>query len=286
VLATDLAFEREGSGPALVLMHGVGHHRQTWRPVTRLLANDHDVIAVDSPGFGKSPPLPVGTPATIAAYTDAFEAWVGHMGLERPHVAGNSMGGAIALELVRRGVVASATAISPAGFWSPGERTFCQRSLQLLAAMPPALRPAVKAAARTRAGRVALLGQLVGRPLRTPPDEAVGTLEDAWASAATLEACLAGFDHYDFHDGDQLDGTPVTVAWGSRDLLLLYGPQSRRARAALPRARHITMKGLGHVPTYDDPGMVAGAIRTTTAATRGDPGCVSAAKSFEPTPPG
>jgi pimeloyl-ACP methyl ester carboxylesterase len=266
VLATDLAFDREGTGPPLVLLHGVGHHRQTWRPVTSELRWDHDVIAVDSPGFGGSPPLPVGAPHTVDAYTDALEAWFGEMGLDGPHVAGNSMGGAIALELARRGAVASATAFSPIGFWSPGERRWCQRSLEPLAAIPPGIQPAVARFAQTRTGRLALFSQLLGRPLRTPPEEVVATLEDAWASADTTTACLEGFDNYDFHDGHQLDATPVTVAWGSRDRLLLYRPQSRRAREALPRARHITLKGLGHLPSYDDPGLVAGAIRTATAA--------------------
>lgn len=263
--AVELAYERRGAGPSLVLLHGVGHHRQTWRPVAQELCWDHDVIAVDSPGFGQSPPLPAGAPHTIDSYTDAFAEWFEQMGLTRPHVAGNSMGGAIALELARRGIVASATAVSPAGFWSPAEQRFCNQSLRLTGGLPAAVRPAILAAARTRAGRIALLGQYLGRPWRTPPEEAVATLQDAWASAITLDACLDGFESYTFSHGEELDGTPVTVAWGSRDLLLLYRPQSRRARAALPRARHVTMKGLGHLPSYDDPGMVAGAIRTATA---------------------
>lgn len=229
------------------------------------LALEHELIAVDSPGFGQSPDLAPGMPHTIAGYVDTFAAWFEELGLARPHVAGNSMGGAIALELARRGLVASATAISPAGFWSPGERRFCQRSLALLGGVPAVARPAVAAAARTRAGRIALFGQLVGRPTRTPAEEALGTLEDAWARSETLDACLKGFDHYDFARGHELDATPVTVAWGSRDRLLLYRPQSGRARTALPGARHLTLAGLGHVPTYDDPGMVAGAIRATTA---------------------
>ena len=50
---------------------------------------------------------------------------------------------------------------------------------------------------------------------------------------------------------------PTTIAWGERDRLLLYGRQAPRARRWLPEARHVTLDGLGHVPTYDDPEQVA-----------------------------
>jgi pimeloyl-ACP methyl ester carboxylesterase len=56
----------------------------------------------------------------------------------------------------------------------------------------------------------------------------------------------------------------VTVAWGSRDRLLLYGRQAPRARRALPGARHVTLAGLGHVPSFDDPELVAEVIATGT----------------------
>jgi pimeloyl-ACP methyl ester carboxylesterase len=258
---------RFGSGPPLVLVHGVGHHWQTWRPVIDLLAGEFDVIACDSPGFGRSEPLPANVEPTIPAYAEAFARFFkDELGLERPHVAGNSMGGAIALELARRHQVASVTAFSPAGFWSPAERRFCQLSLGTLGAVPQTLRPALRALARTRPGRVALFRQTFGWPTRMPADEAVATLADGWGAPA-LSAALAAFDHYDFENGDELRGTPVTVAWGRHDRLLIYRTQSRRARERLPWARHVTL-GAGHVPFFDDPAACAEAIRQTAVAHR------------------
>lgn len=252
---------REGSGAPLVLIHGVGHHWQAWRPVIDRLAGEYDVLACDSPGFGASPPLPEGVAPTVWAYVDAFEKFFGDHGMDRPHVAGNSMGGAIALELARRGAVRSATALSPAGFWTPGERTFAQASLVALAKMPAALQPAVLRIGRTGPGRAALLAQLVKRPSTMPFDEVVATLADAFAAPAFAGA-LAAFDHYEFTAGNELDGQRVTVAWGDKDRLLPYGRQAPRARAALPHARHVTLDA-GHVPYFDCPDAVAEVIRTT-----------------------
>jgi pimeloyl-ACP methyl ester carboxylesterase len=250
---------RRGAGPPLVLLHGIGLRWQIFEPVIGLLAEDHDVIACDSPGFGKSPALASGITPDIPAYADAFERFFADEGLARPHVAGNSMGGAIALELARRGAVASATAISPAGFWTPRERSFCQISLAPLARTPRAARPALEALARTRAGRTALLWQTFGRPTQIPGEVVVQTLRDAWAAPAFAGA-LAAFDGYSFQRGDELTRTPVTLAWGNQDRLLPYRTQARRARAMLPNTRHVTL-GAGHVPFYDDPAAVAETIR-------------------------
>jgi pimeloyl-ACP methyl ester carboxylesterase len=219
------------------------------------------VIAVDLPGFGRSAALPDAIEPTIPAYADAFEWFIAELGLQRPHVAGNSMGGAIGLELARRRAVASVTAFSPAGFWTPGERAYCQASLSLLAGVPEALRPALRAGVRSALGRRLLLAQLFGYPARLPAEEAADSLESAWAAPA-LPTALAAFAAYDFVGGEDLDGAKVTVAWGNRDLLLPYRLQAPRAHAALPRARHLTL-GAGHVPFYDDPGAVASSIELT-----------------------
>jgi pimeloyl-ACP methyl ester carboxylesterase len=263
-VSVSINHHREGEGPPLVLLHGIGHHWQAWKPVIPLLAREFDVIACDSPGFGRSAPLTTGIEPTIPAYVDAFEWFFAELGLERPHVAGNSMGGAIAIELACRRAIRSATAFSPAGFWTPAERRFCQASLKALASTPTVARPAVERLARTRSGRVALFSQTFGYPARLPAEEAVSTLRDAWASPA-FAAALEAFRHYRVDAPEELRSVPLTIAWGSRDMLLPYRLQAPRARAMLPWATHVTL-GAGHVPYYDDPAAVAEVIRTAVTA--------------------
>ena len=255
---------REGTGPPLVLLHGIGHHAQAWRPVIDRLAPTFDAIACDLPGFGSSDPLPAGVDPTIPAYADAFERWLTEAGIERPHVAGNSMGAAIALELAGRGAVGSATALSPAGFWTPLERRWCQlTSLGAVAHLPRPLVAPVTTFAGTRIGRVALLAQVFGHPSRVPRDEAVATLRDATAAPA-FRAALAAFDRYRYAGPVPPAEVPVTVAWGRHDWLLPCRLQAPRARRLLPAARHVTL-GAGHVPYFDDPDAVAAIIRATAA---------------------
>jgi pimeloyl-ACP methyl ester carboxylesterase len=252
---------REGSGPPLVLLHGVCHHWQVWRPVIGLLSASFDVIACDLPGFGRSEPLPATVEPTIPAYVDALERWFGELGLERPHVAGNSMGGAIALELAGRGAVASATALSPAGFWTAAERRYCQLSLGLFVNLPTLMRPPVVRLARTRIGRAALFAQTFGQPARLPAEEAASTLLDAWAAPATA-GVFEAMSRYRYAPSGRHD-IPLTVAWGDRDRLLPYRLQAPRARRMLPGARHLTL-GAGHIPCFDDPQAVAEVIRSGT----------------------
>jgi len=266
-LSLSLNYHREGAGSPLVLLHGVGHHWQAWQPVIELLRDEFDVIACDSPGFGHSAPLSRGIEPTIPAYADAFEWFLAELGLERPHVAGNSMGGAIALELARGRAVRSVCAFSPAGFWTAAERRYCQSSLRLPTHIPEALRPSVEALARTRAGRTVLFWQTFGYPARMPAPEALATLRDAWAAPA-LSGALNAFSRYSFRGGEQLRSTPVTIAWGRHDRLLPYRLQAPRARARLPWATHITL-GAGHVPFYDDPAAVAQVIRARARSNAG-----------------
>ncbi len=254
---------REGTGPPLVLIHGVGHHWQGWQAVIPDLARDFDVIACDSPGFGASAPLRHAGPPTIPAYVDAFALWLAHEGIERPHVAGNSMGGAIALELARRGLVSSATAFSPAGFWNGPELRWCQAALGLIHAVPPPLRPLVRALTANPHTRGPLFATLYRWPAKLAADDAVATLQAAW-DAPAFKPAVAAFDLYRFESGAEPLPVPATVAWGNRDRLLPFKTQSARARRALPEAVHVTL-GAGHLPMTDDPPAVTATIRATAA---------------------
>src|SRR5690606_41917091 len=94
------------------------------------LAAARDVIAVDLPGFGRSPGLPDGVPYTAESLADAVESFCALLGIREPHVAGNSLGGYLALELASRGTVRTATALSPAGFWARSELLYARAMLQ------------------------------------------------------------------------------------------------------------------------------------------------------------
>jgi pimeloyl-ACP methyl ester carboxylesterase len=255
---------RSGRGEPLLLIHGVGHHWQGWRPVIERLEGEFDVIAPDSPGFGRTPPLPAGVAPAIGAYVDAFQAFLAELGLERPHVAGNSMGGGIALELARRGAVRSVTAISPVGFWTRAEQRYTSLTLGALTQLPGLLQAVLLRAAGSARARDVLMAQLFRWPSRMPAEEARSMLRDSFAAPA-MAGALREFGAYRFERGEELRGTPVTVAWGRYDRLLIYGRQAPRARAALPWARHVTL-GAGHTPFFDDPGQVAGTIRAGAAA--------------------
>jgi pimeloyl-ACP methyl ester carboxylesterase len=96
-----IAYERAGGGPALVLLHGyVGDGATTWRRQLEELSDEFTVVAWDAPGVGGSsdPPVSFG----LAGYADCLAAFVDRLGLEKPHVAGLSFGGTLALELYRR----------------------------------------------------------------------------------------------------------------------------------------------------------------------------------------
>jgi pimeloyl-ACP methyl ester carboxylesterase len=252
----SLAFESHGSGSPLVLLHGTGSHRGMWDPVIGALAREHRVIAVDLPGFGDS-----GTEAADPSpegLTTYLERWFAEQGLDRPHVAGNSLGGGLALELARRRAVASATALSPIGFWTRRELVFAQRSLRAARAIARGLRPALPTLTRTAAGRVALFSQIYGRPWRLPPDDALAAL-DAFLDAPAFDAVLVAAGPYRFGAGDELRGVPVTIGWGTRDALLIPR-QAARARRMLPWAEHVALHGCGHVPCHDDPDAVAAVL--------------------------
>ncbi|MGW1160049.1 alpha/beta fold hydrolase [Streptomyces sp. NPDC002513] len=252
-----ISYARVGTGEPLLLLHGVGHHRQAWDPVVDILATERDVIAVDLPGFGASPALPDGLTYDLSTLVPALGSLCEALELGRPHVAGNSLGGLLALELGREKLVRSVTALSPAGFWTPAERRYAFTVLramrQAARAMPPA---AVERLSRTAAGRTVLTSTIYARPGRRSP-EAVAAETLALAHAEGFAATLRAGASLRF-TGD-LPGLPVTVAWGTRDRLLIHR-QGVRALRIIPRARLVRLPGCGHVPMNDDPALVARVI--------------------------
>ncbi|MFI7400379.1 alpha/beta fold hydrolase [Streptomyces sp. NPDC049541] len=252
-----VSYARVGSGEPLLLLHGIGHHRQAWDPVVDILATERDVIAVDLPGFGASPALPDGLAYDLPTTTAVFGAFCEALELDRPHVAGNSLGGLLALELGRGQLARSVTALSPAGFWSEAERRY---AFGVLLAMRHISRrlplPLVERLSRSAAGRTMLTSTIYARPGRRSP-EAVVAETLALAQATGFDATLRAGGTVRFTD--DIPTVPVTVAWGTRDMLLVRR-QGVRAKQIVPRARLVRLPGCGHCPMNDDPALVARVI--------------------------
>jgi pimeloyl-ACP methyl ester carboxylesterase len=251
-----LDVHRGGSGEPLVLVHGIGHTWRGWKPMLPLLERHFDVLAVDLPGFGRSEPLPAGVAPTAEALTDAVAAEMDAAGFDTAHVAGNSLGGWIALDLARRGRARTATAISPLGLGLPREAAW-ERSLLLgmrwLARNSPAPAPLL----RNPVGRTVFAGPALGKPWCADPADMIEQTDmfgHAPGFLDTLEATL----------GKQPLGLttiriPVLLLWGTKDVILLPR-QGRRFERLIPDAELRYLKGLGHTPMSDDPELLSDAI--------------------------
>ncbi|MEV0622550.1 alpha/beta fold hydrolase [Nonomuraea sp. NPDC050404] len=248
----DLAFERRGTGAPLILIHGIGHHWQGWLPVMNRLAASHTVIALDLPGFGASPALPPGIPYTAESLADAVESFCARLAIRDPAVAGNSLGGYIALELASRGIVSTAVALSPAGFWSRSELLYCQAVLR--ATRASARSAPIERLAENRYLRTVAAGLLVAHPSRLDPAALIASTH-ALVRAPGFEETLESFTGL---MPPAPPKSPIVIAWGEHDRLLLRRQAVRAARWSGQRVK--LLKGCGHVPMSDDPELVARVI--------------------------
>jgi pimeloyl-ACP methyl ester carboxylesterase len=253
----NISFSRRGSGPPLLLLHGAGSSRRVWGPVVEILAERYDVLIPDLPGFGQSPPL--GATPDVAGLTDAVASWLRDIGVERPHVVGNSLGGGIALELGFRGAARSVIALSPIGFWNTVEyaylRVIIYASYELIRWVP------LLASMIAKGEKPNLILGLFfffffAHPDDLPADDVRCAVEDMLRSQMLLDTIAAcGSYRVQEHQTD----IPMTIAWGADDRLLV-GPQHLRARRILPGATHVLLPGCGHLCMADDPDLVAATI--------------------------
>jgi pimeloyl-ACP methyl ester carboxylesterase len=245
----SLAFDRFGEGEPLVLIHGIGSRRGAWKPAAEIVAREREVIAIDLPGFGDSA---VDGSSSVEDFTACVQAFFAEQGLERPHVGGNSLGGGIGFELARRGAARSLTAFSPIGLWSAGERRWGNVAFRVARAMGARTPKRMPVHALANLSRPSLFVFAFGHPWRVPDEEILETAMRG-QQAPGFEAALPAINEYNLQRPEELREVPTTIAWGSRDVLIPAWSNPRRARRALPWARHVSLRGCGHVPFFDDP---------------------------------
>jgi pimeloyl-ACP methyl ester carboxylesterase len=254
-----LSYLRAGSGPPLLLLHGIANNCQTWADVIPRLAESHTVIAPDLLGHGESD-KPRGD-YSIAAYANGLRDLTSVLDIEQATIVGHSLGGGVALQFAyqfpercERLVLVGSGGLGPE--LSAGLRAATLPGAELvLGALTGAAGPLrVGLQGVSRIGRVTRLQRL--HDLAEAGD-ALLALKDVEARRAFLRT-LRGVADARGQAVSALDrlylanAVPMLVIWGSRDPIV-PALHAETVRELVPSARVEVFQGAGHWPHLDDP---------------------------------
>jgi pimeloyl-ACP methyl ester carboxylesterase len=251
-----------GTGPeTIVCLHGLGGTKASFLPTVAALADDYRVVAIDLPGFGESD-KPVGAPYDARWFARATFAAMDRLGIESAHLAGNSMGGRVAIEagLTDRERVGGLVLLSPALAWlrSRPWAPFLRALRPELGLIQPAPRPVVEAIVRR------LVPSANGGWTSAGIDEFLNAYLTPRGRAAFYAA--ARNIYLDEPHGEKglwtrLEGLQCDslFVWGRKDTLVPIAFMKHVERT-LPGARHVELS-CGHVPQVERPAETHRAIR-------------------------
>ncbi|CAN7341191.1 alpha/beta fold hydrolase [Acidovorax sp. Leaf78] len=237
---------RDGSMP-IVLLHGIFAEKDHWVDFARPLTGQYRVIAPDIPGFGESTRRD-DQPYDYAAHTQRLAAWLDAVGLERVHLAGNSMGGTIAALFAVQypDRVASVAFIgAPHGIRSP-QPSAMDRLIDA------GQRPLVAHDAAAFDAMMALVFEkrpFLPYPILQASEQ--DALRNAASNTRLWDAQLK--DRYLLEQHlDQLQRHPTLALWGGSDRV--FDPSGlQRLQTLLPQAKAETLPGIGHLPMMEAP---------------------------------
>jgi pimeloyl-ACP methyl ester carboxylesterase len=239
-----------GTGPTLLLIHGLGGSWRSWGTILDPLSTSRTVIAIDLPGHGATPAEPDS--GTFDGLVGSVERYIKEAGLSGVDVVGSSMGARIVLELARRGVVGNVIALDPGGFWRGWERTFFRITIGASGRLLRAIRVGLPALSRNAAARTALLAQLSARPWALD-GQVVATELEGLSRTLTFDALVQSLATGSEQTGPAAAGTGrVVIGWGRHDRLCLPR-QATRAQAAFLGAELHWFEDSGHFPMWDMP---------------------------------
>jgi pimeloyl-ACP methyl ester carboxylesterase len=239
---------------------GTWHH---WRPVLGELVARYEVVAPTLAGHDGGPPFPINGPLTFERAADSLEGHLDELGVASAHVVGNSLGGALALELAKRGRALSVVALAPAGGWTDGDgearrvRRRFARQIRITRALAPHVatimhRPGVR---RLALRDIMRHGELVA------PADAVDLAHGALrctVSDKALDALRTDRD-LSLRDLDRI-ACPVLLASPQFDRVLPAERHALRLRREIPGVESRLLAGCGHVPMWDDTRLVVRTI--------------------------
>lgn len=259
----------EADASPLVCIHGYSGSWRNWVPIVPALEEHHNVFVARLAGHARGPLLPDGTPVSVNALADQLERDLDRAGITRAHLVGNSLGGWLSLELAARGRALSVTALSPALGWEPQGRHLRSLATKLRVARNvfSAVGPYAEFVLRSNRIRHLLLGAAMAHSERISIVDAAAFLRDNLRCSIYFEL-MDSFLNTSATLGD-ID-CPVQIAWSEKDTLIPYQPYGLRFPKLAPHAEFNTLAGVGHVPMYDDPELVARTVLEFTAPINAD----------------
>lgn len=260
---SEAAYEG-GAGTVLLLLHGLGGTWHIWKPVLALLEKHHRVVAVTLPGHFGGPPLPPGVEPSVEAIADTLLADLHRRGIERAHVAGNSLGGWLSLELARRGFARSVTAFSPAGSWRTAkDYEAVSKPFRIIYFLLPLLMVLVWLFLRIAAVRRFLNKQAMEYGDRMSHADVYASMR-SMHKTHILPGLLTSMGVIGAIKPWRVEpNIPVLIAWCEQDKVIPFETYGTAMLEAIDGAETVIVKGVGHVPMYDDPEQVAALILQT-----------------------
>jgi pimeloyl-ACP methyl ester carboxylesterase len=267
----QVVYRTAGSGPPVVLVHGMVNSSRHWQGVAERLARDYTVIAPDLVGHGDS-----ATPRgdySLGAHAAVIRDLLTVLGIERATLVGHSLGGGIAMvffwqfpERVERLALVSSGGLGPEV--SPLLRSASLPGVRALLAA--AADPHVTAALSRAGGYLRRRGSGLGVQLQAVA-RALGPLETPGARDAFAQTLRAVIDRYGqrVNANDRLyllAGVPMLIVWGERDGTIPIS-HGQAAHAALPHSSFVTLPRAAHFPHLEDPAGLATALAEFLATT-------------------
>jgi pimeloyl-ACP methyl ester carboxylesterase len=253
------AFRIAGSGPAILLIHGIGDNSTTWSSVQSTLAQRFTVIAPDLLGHGKSDKPRADY--SVAAYANGMRDLLSVLGLERVTVIGHSLGGGVAMQfayqfpqLVDRLILVGAGGVTKDVNFALRIASLPMGTEALAVLRLPLVLPAVQAAGRVAglALGTTALGRDLPEMLRILKDLPEPTASSAFARTLRAVVDWRGQVVTMLDRCYLTESVPVQLIWGSHDSVIPVS-HARLAHAAMPGSQLEVFEGSGHFPFHDDP---------------------------------
>ena len=245
-------YVRRGSGKPLLLIHGIGSSHKSWNLIIDELAAHREVIAVDLPGFGKTPPL--AGEISISTLADAVTDFLEENGLTGIDAVGSSMGARLVLELARRGgVLGVVISLDPGGFWEGWETHFFYYSVRFSAQLVGQVQPFLPLLTGNPVTKTVLLAQFSARPWKVSNQMALSELR-TFRPTPTFVELLDNLAYGEKQQGAPANSisSPLVIGWGRQDYVC-FPNQAKRAMNLFPDAQLHWFSNCGHFPQLDVP---------------------------------